>query len=92
MAMPHPTTCGTCRHSFDPPLGTTGGIVNCPKCGKAVEVGGLDDPLWWTIRWVLIPLAIVVAGVIGAFVGKGPGAITGVLVAAAIAAICVSVF
>ena len=38
-------TCG-CGHEFEVADELAGGLANCPRCGKAVEVPGLRDPLW----------------------------------------------
>ena len=35
-----------CGHEFEVKDELAGGIANCPRCGKAVEVPGLRDPLW----------------------------------------------
>jgi hypothetical protein len=39
------TACA-CGHEFEADDRLAGGITNCPRCGKAVEVPGLRDPLW----------------------------------------------
>jgi hypothetical protein len=57
-----------------------GGIVNCPSCGKAVEVPGLHDPFW---RLVQVGAAILWAGVSAVvFVLAGP--IAGLITAVAL--------
>ncbi len=61
-----------------------GGIVNCPHCGKAVEVPGLRDPYW---RVLQIGAAILWAGVTAAaYFGAGSvaAAITAVMLGGAI--------
>jgi len=40
-----PATCA-CGNEFEVVDDLAGGITNCPRCGKAVEVEGLRDPLW----------------------------------------------
>jgi hypothetical protein len=35
-----------CGHEFDVAEDLAGGVTNCPRCGKAVEVQGLRDPAW----------------------------------------------
>lgn len=39
-----------CGHFFQVEETSAGGYVNCPKCGKAVEVPGLRDPLWRALQ------------------------------------------
>ena len=39
-----------CGHAFEAREDQAGGIVNCPRCGKAAPVPGLRDPLWATLR------------------------------------------
>jgi len=51
----------SCGHRFDAREDQVGGIVNCPRCGHAVEVPGLRDPLWR-----LIQLSAVVIWAVGA--------------------------
>jgi len=38
-------TCA-CGNEFEVADDLLGGITNCPRCGKAVEVEGLRDPAW----------------------------------------------
>jgi hypothetical protein len=38
-------TCA-CGNEFEVADDLAGGITNCPRCGKAVEVEGLRDPAW----------------------------------------------
>ncbi|HEX5137507.1 MAG TPA: hypothetical protein VFY93_11075 [Planctomycetota bacterium] len=35
-----------CGNEFEVEDDLAGGITNCTRCGKAVEVGGLKDPAW----------------------------------------------
>lgn len=56
-----PVVCGHCRSSFEPPPQFTGGLVNCTRCGRAVEVPGLRDPLWFLLR---IGAGALVVGVV----------------------------
>lgn len=49
-----------CEHCGDPfPVepASVGGIVNCPRCGRATSVPGLSDPLWRLIQAGVVGLA-----------------------------------
>jgi hypothetical protein len=46
-----PVACA-CGHEFEVEDDLAGGIANCPRCGKAVEVPGLRDPLWRLLQGV----------------------------------------
>jgi hypothetical protein len=39
-----------CGHMFSVGESFAGGIVNCPKCGHAVDVPGLRDPAWRALQ------------------------------------------
>jgi hypothetical protein len=39
-----------CGHEFDVDDDLAGGITNCPRCGKAVEVPGLRDAAWRVLQ------------------------------------------
>lgn len=41
-----------CGHEFEVKDDLAGGITNCPRCGKAVEVEGLRDPAWRLLQAV----------------------------------------
>ena len=43
--MTEPAYCD-CGKMIEVSADQAGGIVNCPGCGKAVDVPGLRDPLW----------------------------------------------
>jgi len=61
------------------PSTLTGGITNCPECGKATEVGGLDDPLW---RLSQVGGLLLAAGIgVACYLSLGPtvGWIAGVV-------------
>lgn len=52
-----------CGREFEVADGLAGGITNCPRCGKAVEVPGLRDPAWRILQGVAaIGWAAVTAG------------------------------
>lgn len=43
-----------CGHEFEVRDDLAGGITNCPRCGKAVEVEGLRDPAWRLLQVVAV--------------------------------------
>ncbi len=72
--------CG-CLRSFPVKDEFAGGIVNCPHCGKAVEVPGLRDPFWRVLQvGAAILWAVVTAVVFVAF-----GVVEGLVAAVALA-------
>lgn len=50
-----------------------GGIANCPGCGKAVDVPGLNDPIWRVLQGVAL-LGVVAVTVL---VSRSSGVPTG---------------
>jgi hypothetical protein len=73
-----------CGEIFDTPDQLKGGITNCPRCEKAVEVPGLSDPLW---RVLQLCAALAWAGVTAlVFVqaGLAPAAIVAFVTALAL--------
>jgi len=73
--------CGQCGERFVVARDLVGGITNCPRCGRAVEVEGLNDPLW---RMAQVGAAIFVA-VVGA-VAYGTGGVIAAVVAVIVSA------
>ncbi len=68
-----------CGVSFPVRDELTGGIANCPGCGKAVEVPGLRDPFW---RLIQVGAAVLWAGISAAvfvYGGMTAGVITAVV-------------
>ena len=63
--MREPATCSHCGHTFEPPAQLEGGIANCTKCGLAVEVPGLRDPLWYALRVGAFAAAAALAWLVG---------------------------
>lgn len=47
--MTRPAACA-CGHEFEVADSLAGGIANCPRCGKAVEIPGLRDPAWRVLQ------------------------------------------
>ena len=80
--MTRAVTCA-CGHDFEVGDDLVGGITNCPRCGKAVEVPGLRDPFWRALQAVAA-LAWVAATVAGSLAWGLPG---GVATAACVAAL-----
>ena len=72
--------CPECGQSFNVPGSMKGGIANCPKCKKAVPVGGGPESLFWLLLAAGIGVAIVLT--IGAGFAWG---LTGAAVVAALA-------
>jgi len=54
-----------------------GGIVNCPGCGKAVQVEGLRDPLWRLLQAGAVLLVLAVGLGSGFLWGAPTGAALG---------------
>ena len=73
--------CQSCGARFDVPKDKAGAIVNCPECGKAVEVEGTND-LLWTLTKIGTALVVVVA--VSAIVAPTFGANAAALVSAVI--------
>lgn len=69
--------CTGCRRLFEVDPKFTGGLVPCPGCGKATEVPGLRDPLWFLVRLGVVlgsaATGVVVAHVHGTELGIGAG-------------------
>jgi hypothetical protein len=71
-------TCPHCRTPTEVADHFAGGLVNCKKCGRAIEVPGLRDPLWWLLRAGVVVAALVIGGLIAQRHGPATGAITSV--------------
>ena len=39
--------CSACGREFDVPASLRGGFANCPDCGRATQVPGGAEPLFW---------------------------------------------
>ena len=74
--------CGSCRRAFVADRGLAGGITNCPGCGKATAVPGLDDPLWRLAQISGLALALLIGVLVGAGVSPGAGVAAGLVAAA----------
>ncbi|MBK8975793.1 MAG: hypothetical protein IPM29_07690 [Planctomycetes bacterium] len=61
--------CEHCGASFEVDDRLTGGITNCPECGKATTVPGLRDGLAWLslvgVAAAVLAIAVVVGRVAG---------------------------
>ena len=53
-----------CTERFEVPASMVGGLANCPRCRKAVEVPGGPEPLFWVLlgAGALVVLGISAAG------------------------------
>jgi hypothetical protein len=51
-----------CGHRFNVPGSLRGGMSNCPSCGKAADVPGGPEKLFWLVLgfWVLVALIVLV--------------------------------
>lgn len=70
--------CEHCGRRFEVPKELKGGITNCPHCGKANEIEGLNDPVWLLIRGGSAVGAILFGVAIGAVAGPAVGVAAGV--------------
>jgi len=59
------TRCEHCGRMFEAHRDQTGGIVNCPACGKATAIEGLNDPLYRVLQ------GLGVLGAVGVGIGLG---------------------
>lgn len=82
----HPVTCEHCAHFFEVEESLVGGITNCPSCGKATDIPGLNDP-WFRVAqlvmavvWALVTAWAFTLGGLGAAVIVGVAAALLVLV------------
>ena len=73
-----------CGKMFEVPRQQAGGIVNCPGCGKAVEVPGLNDPLWRLLQGIALLAIVAVTVLTSRVAGLPTGIASGAGVAAAI--------
>jgi hypothetical protein len=64
-----PVTCG-CGSKFEVAESFRNGLVNCPQCGKATEVGGGPEPLFWILLAIGISFVLGLSGLL--WVGVGP--------------------
>ena len=69
-----PTQCPHCRNAFEVGKELAGGITNCPRCGKSVEVTGLRDPIWRIVQL----LGALGAGAFGVMIGLAHGPLAGI--------------
>jgi len=64
-----PRALCACGHEFEVRGDLAGGITNCPRCGKAVEVPGLRDPAWRLLQ--VIAAVAWACATAGAYVAWG---------------------
>lgn len=72
-----PAECGSCGNAFEADRGQAGGIVSCPRCGKAVEVPGLRDPFWRLLQIAAVAVAVGAGVLVGGAYGPAPGVAAG---------------
>jgi hypothetical protein len=65
-------------HDFEADASLAGGITNCPRCGLASSVPGLNDPFWRVLQ--VLAALLWVGATWGAFVLGGPVWAVGVAV------------
>ncbi len=72
-----------CGHVADAGDHLAGGIMNCPACGRAIEVPGLNDPLWRLAQ--AVAAVIWAGGTALAYAAGGPLAagLTAIILASA---------
>ena len=51
-----------CGHRFNVPGSLRGGMSNCPSCGKAADVPGGPEKLFWLVLgfWILLAMVVLV--------------------------------
>jgi hypothetical protein len=81
--------CQHCRARFDVKKSLRGGITNCPQCGKANEVPGGPEPLFWFLLSLGILAVLASAYGLGVVAGA-PGALGALIVGAIIIAIALA--
>jgi len=70
-----PVTCA-CGNRFQVSESFKNGLVNCPQCGKATDVGGGPEPLFWVLLGIGAAIVLAVSGAVWAFGGAVAGGIT----------------
>lgn len=58
--------CG-CGKMFEATREQAGGVVNCPGCGQAVDVPGLNDPVWRAMQGGALVAVFAVTLVVTSF-------------------------
>ena len=74
--------CEHCKHMFEVANALMGGITNCPECGKATEITGLNDPMWRLAQIGGLALAIAIGIACEYSIGHGVGWFAGAIAAA----------
>ncbi len=70
-------TCPHCRTPMEVAGRMRGAIVNCGRCGRAVDVPGLRDPAWLLLRVLAVAAAGLVAWAVGRATSPWVGAAAG---------------
>ena len=66
--------CEHCGEIFFAADNLAGGITNCPRCGRAVDVPGLRDA-WWRALQALAAIGVVAVAAIAYVLGGLPAAV-----------------
>jgi len=56
--------CSHCDADFPAPKSMAGGHANCPRCRRAVEVGGGTDVLYWTLMALGAAFVLGISGML----------------------------
>ena len=90
MTTPVEVTCRHCLLRFKAARSLKGGLTNCPQCGKATEVPGGPEPLFWALLGggglVVLAVAYLVAQLYGAAAGLAVVLLGAVVIGIAVAA------
>jgi uncharacterized paraquat-inducible protein A len=74
-------SCARCGALFPVATELTGGIANCPQCGRTVEVPGLRDGAWRLLQVAAALVVVVVVVVSYRLGGWQPALLAGALAA-----------
>ncbi len=66
-----------CGKMFETTRGQAGGVVNCPGCGQAVDVPGLNDPAWRAMQAGALVAVFAVTTLVTSFSDVPTGAACG---------------
>lgn len=84
------TECPYCDIFFSVPDSMSGGMANCPRCEKAVDVGGGYEPLFWVLCGLGVVGICVFSGLmfwVGGAIAGGITFVIGVLIMGAVIAL-----
>jgi len=78
-----------CGHLFHAKKSLGGGLTNCPRCHKAVEVSGGPEPLFWILLGGGELVVLTIAALVFLVTKSAPGALIVLIIGAAITGIAV---